>query len=73
MCVVSYQQVDVQPPRHCAALLKLSEWLPVSAAPPHEPHDVSALLSWGCSSHDEAPSCSTRHTHGQTWFYSLIS
>ena len=75
MCVVWYLPVDVQASQHCAALLKLAEWPPVSAAPLPEPRDVSAQSSWGCSSRDEAPSCSTadtqtdivtEHRHGNT-------
>ena len=52
---------------HCTALLKLSEWLPVSAVFPPEPRDEFAQLSLDCFSHDEAPSCSTHtdHTHTQ--------
>ena len=70
MCAgkVCYLQADVPLAQHSSALLKLSEWPPASVVPPPEPRDVSAQLSWGCSSLDEAPSCSvSAHTqHDET-------
>jgi len=60
VCGLYYLQVYVQPVQCYAVLLKLSVWPPVSAVPLPEPRGESVQLSLGCSSHDEAPSCSTQ-------------